>query len=354
MALKYGLIFSLLLSVLFHFSCKKEGSGNAGNTTQISDQLTPEKLPTFAVTLNGKPLQAMPEPDSIKQIYIKSLDEARAFYLGNLKNVKGYADYGRKALNLGYVENALQVLSKGIDQFPNTADLYYYRGMAAVIGRQFPEAVSDFWKAGKAIEGQRDARGILDKTEEEKKIDATLQYEIYKWMGLAFQCQGDFTNAEKMYEVCGDFSTNSDLYCMSYYWQYQAYMRAGREKDATSILGSVTPKMYISASTQPYLDALLYFKGEKSEADLVNLNEAPKSSIEANGWSIKAYAIAVKALLEKKESRFVEVLDKIVATPFWNQAAFIAAEADHHRLKGFNYEKMNEVKVESDGKRKGN
>ncbi|MBK9107211.1 MAG: hypothetical protein IPM92_02220 [Saprospiraceae bacterium] len=353
MSLNYALIFSVFVSFLTVISCKKDGAGNTENAAQAMETYAAEKTPTFAVTLNGKPLQAMPEPDTIKQNYIKSLDEARAFYLGNLKNVKGYADYGRKALNLGYVENALQVLSKGIDQFPNTADLYYYRGMASVIGRQFPEAVSDFWKAGKAIEGQRDAKGILDKTEEEKKIDATLQYEVYKWMGLAFQCQGDFTNAEKMYEVCGDFSTNSDLYCISYYWQYQAYMRAGREKDATSLLGSVSPKMYISASTQPYLDALLYFKGEKSETDLVNLNEVPKSSIEANGWSIKAYAIAVKALLEKKETRFVEVLDKIVASPFWNQAAFIAAEADHHRLKGFNYEKMKEVKMESDGKRKG-
>ncbi|MBK8954889.1 MAG: hypothetical protein IPM34_04940 [Saprospiraceae bacterium] len=351
MNIKYSLIISSLACLLPMAACKKDAPVQSGSETSQLQDVNDTKLPTYAVTLNGNPLKEMPEPDSIKQSYIKSLDDARAFYLGNLSNVKGYVDYGRKALKLGFAENAIQVLSKGIDQFPNTADLYYYRGIAHVVGRQFPEAASDFWKAGKAIEGQKDARGILEKTEEEKKIDATLQYEIYKWMGLAFQCQGDFSNAEKMYEVCGDFSTNSDLYCMSYYWQYQAYMRAGREKDAQSILESVTPKMYITPPTQPYLDALLYYKGELKESDLVNLDEAPGSSSEAYAWTIKAYAIAVKAILDKKDSRNLEVLNKIVATPFWNQPAYIAAEADHHRLKGYNYEQMKGAELKSGTKR---
>ena len=332
-------------------ACKSDKT--ASTEAAVAEPVT-DPGATFAATLNGKPLHEIPEPDTLASKFKQELTEARSYYLGNLGNVKGYADYGKKALKLGYVENAVQVLSKGVDQFPNTADLYLYRGIALVTGRQFQEAVNDFWKAGKAIEGQRDAKSMLGVEPGEEKLDITMQYDIYRWMGLAFQCQGDFSNAEKMYEVCGDFATNSDLYCMAYYWQYQAYMRAGRQQDATSILQNVSPKMYISEPTKPYLEALLYFKGELQESALVNLDQPPVSSIEARAWTIKAYAIAVQSQINQHESKFITTLDKILAIPYWNQPAYIAAEADHHQIKGFNYEKMNEVKVESNNKRKEN
>lgn len=338
----------IMLSAFLLFSCKSEKSSE---TSVETTEAVAEPGATFAATLDGKPLHEIPEPDSINQKFKLELSAARSYYLGNLSNVKGYVDYGQKALKLGYVENAVQVLTKGIDQFPNTADLYFYRGIAFVTGRQFQEAVNDFWKAGKAIEGQRQAKSIVEPEPEEKKLEATLQYDIYKWMGLAFQCQGDFSNAEKMYEVCGDFSTNSDLYCMAYYWQYQTYMRSGRQQDATSLLQNVTAKMYISEWTKPYLDALLYFKGELKESEMVNLNQPPSSSSEARGWTIRAYAIAVNSLLQKNESKHIEVLDKIVAIPYWNQPAFIAAEADHHKIKGYDYQQMKGAELNSGTKK---
>ncbi len=307
---------------------------------------------TYAVTVDGKRLLEIPEPDSIKMQNKANIDAARMYYLGNLTEAKAYLNYGVQCLKSGLIENALQVLGKGIEQFPNTADLNLYRGIAAVQGRQFTAAINDFWKAGKGVEGQKNVKGMLDKSDDEKKVDATLQYEIYTWMGLAFQCQGDFSNAEKMYEVCGDFSTNSDLYCMAYYWQYQSYKRAGREKDADRILESVDPKMFITPITKPYLDALLYYKGALKENELVDLIKPPQSSVEARDWTIKAYAIAVKALLDKNESRYIETLEKIESIPYWNQMAYIAAEADLHKLKGFDYQQMETKELNSGGRRK--
>lgn len=344
--MKHMLVFLWFVPALFLNSCKQDKAEGEQLEALIDDvQLDPGA--TLAVTINGKKLFELPEPDSIKAQKKKALDDARMFYLGNLKDVKAYLSYGYSNLELAQVENAIQIFSKGLEQFPNTADLYLYRGIALVQGRQFKNAVNDFWKAGKAVEGQRDHKGILEKSAEDKKIDASIHFDIYKWMGLAFQAQGDFSNAEKMFEVCGDFSTNSDLHCMSYYWQYQAYSRSGRIKDAASILETIDDKMYISESTRPYLDALLYLKSQKSETELVNLDQLPKSSEEARVWTIKAYALALKAQLESKEEKWLSILDKILASPFWNQEAYIAAEADHHAVRGFNYEEMKESQINS-------
>lgn len=340
---KAGLIYLSLL--LWLTACKQDRK----ETIEPVPEQALEAGETYAVTLDGKRLHAIPEPDSTKASNKATLNTARMNYLGNLKEVKPYLEYAVQSLKSGLIENALLILGKGIEQFPNTADLYLYRGIAAVQGRQFSAAINDFWKAGKAVEGQKNVKGLLDKTDVEKKIDATIHYEIYLWMGLAFQGQGDLSNAEKMYEVCGDFSTNSDLYCMSYYWQYQAYIRSGRQKDAERILATVEPKMYISAITKPYLDALLYLKGQLQEPQLIDLNKTPKSSIEAREWTIKAYAVALKASLDKNELRNKEVLEKIVEIPYWNQMAYIAAESDLHKIQGYDYKQMETKEVTGKG-----
>ncbi|HEX5625658.1 MAG TPA: hypothetical protein VFX48_06570, partial [Saprospiraceae bacterium] len=230
------------------WACKNDSKSDTNSEAAQAESEFPAGA-TFAVTLDGKRLMEIPEPDTVLAAQKAQLETARSFYLGHLSDVKSYLGYGATALKFGMVELALQILTKGIDKFPNTSDLYLYRGMAAVQGRQFTSAINDLWKAGKAVEGQPNVKGLLEKTPEEIKIDASLHYEIYKWMGLAFQCQGDFSNAEKMYEICSDFSTNSDLYCMAYYWQYQAFVRAGRENDAKAILERADAKMFISPVT---------------------------------------------------------------------------------------------------------
>jgi tetratricopeptide (TPR) repeat protein len=347
--IRFGFFFIILVSVIS--ACRNESKTNQPDQQQQVQEQQMLDESTYAVTIDGKRLMEIPEPDSVSAKNKKDINEARMYYLGHLTEVKPYLNYGRECLKAGLVENAIQILSKGIDQFPNTSDLYLYRGMAYVMGRQFGAAINDFWKSGKAVEGQKDVKGLLEKSEEDKKIDATLHYDIYKWMGLAFQSQGDFSNAEKMFEVCADFSTNSDLYCMTYYWQYQSYMRAGRKKDGAQILESVDPKMFITV-TKPYLDALLYYKGNLKESELINFTELPKSSVEARAWTIKAYAVAVKAYLENNQAKYKETLEKIVAIPYWNQPAYIAAEADLHAIKGFDYQQMESKELNLNSKKK--
>ncbi len=306
----------------------------------------------YAVSIDGKVLGKIPEPDSIVRANEERLTSTRNAYLQNLDKEISYLNYAKANLAVGTVENAVQVLTKGLNKFPNSADLYWMRAEALIITRQFNPAIQDLWKAGKVIEAQGPKMGIGELTEQEKRLGENLQYRIYRAMGLAFQHTGDFANAEKMWEIVGDFSNNPDLYCMAYYWQYPAYMRAGREADAKEILKTVTPNMSVMEITRPYLESLLFYKGDIGASELVNASYTPLSSLEARDWLIKMYAIGIKALLEKREGIAAETFKAMVATPYWNQAPYIAAEAELNRLRGIIYKQPEEINLNSKNRRK--
>jgi hypothetical protein len=79
--------------------------------------------------------------------------------------------------------------------------------------------------------------------------------------------------------------------------------------DAKSILSSVNDKMQILPSSKPYLDAMLHYKGTLAEKDFIDLEHPPKNSIDAEAWIIGAYAVGVKALLDKDQSKGVVIKD---------------------------------------------
>lgn len=335
-------------------SCKKD-TKPAENTQQavIPGSDDPEKQgQAMALTIDGRKLTEWNDPDSIKAIRKEALDKARNVYLGHTEDVKGYVMYGNEYIKFGRPENAINIFSKGIEKFPNTADLYLGRAKAYIIARQFQDAVNDSWQAGKAIEGQPQARGILKLTGADSVLNPTLHFLNYLNMGIAFQCAKDFSNAEKMFEVCGDFSNNPDLFNIAYYYQYQCYTRAGREADAKNIMNMVDKSKNSLAPGRPYLDALLYWKGLKSEAELVDINAIPQNSVDAEAWLIKAYALAYKAQLEKKNDKAAELLQKILLSGYWSQYPYILAEVDLNTLRGFKAPTTETIELKGSGKKK--
>lgn len=90
----------------------------------------------FAVNLLGNKLQEWRDADSLKQYREAYIEQSRTVYLSKLDDPKGYIQYGRAFVANGQVENAIELYSKGIEKFPEVADLYLYRGEAMLLGRQ--------------------------------------------------------------------------------------------------------------------------------------------------------------------------------------------------------------------------
>ncbi|MDQ3143067.1 MAG: hypothetical protein M3Q56_12560 [Bacteroidota bacterium] len=338
--------YSLFIAVCFSYSCKPEQK--TGIQALPPDESAKDPGSILAVSLDGKVLTTWADPDSVNQILTKELDQFRNYYLSHLEEPVSYLAYGRKFLQLGKIENAIDIFSKGIAKFDKNPDLYIARGEAHIKARMFNSATDDLWKGGQNIQGQDIGSGLLKNRGEDSIINSSLSYKNYLFLGQAFQCKGDFANADKMFEICADFSTNSDLYMRSYYWQYQCFARSGRTKEAEELIKGIDPKSHIFPVTKPYLESLLFLRGDLSEAQLVDISKMPKTSEEAKSWLVRAYAVALKAQLKKDQDKTVSVFKNIFQSGYWDQMPYIMAEADYARLLGIDIQESQTIQLRAE------
>jgi len=337
-------------TILLFSQCKNDPKSGDGNVVDPSKD--PKAGVAFAVNLLGNKLQEWKDTDSLKQSREAYIEQSRTVYLSKLEDPKGYIQYGRAFVANGQVENAIELYSKGIEKFPEVADLYLYRGEAMLLGRQLTGAIDNFWKSGQKMEKISNPKGLTGMWGTDSIADMTLQFKNYLLMGLAFQCNNDFSSADKMFEVCGDFSTNTDLWVRSYYWQYQCYTRSGRSEDVKNILNAISKDMHILPSSKAYHDAMLFYKGEISEKALVDLTNLPNNIIDAEDWAIKAYALGYKYQLDNKKEKAAEIFRTIMSSGYWTLLPCLAAEAELSHMQGIEYKEPEQIELKTQQKKK--
>lgn len=342
-------IYQLILLCSILIACKNEPKNGAASADPTQD---PKSGDALAANMMGDKLLAWNDPDSIKQRREQQIELARRNYLSKLNEPKGYLQYGRAYLANGQVENAIQIFGKGLEKFQEVPDLHVYNGEAHLIGRQFKAATEQFWKAGQKMEKASSASGISGMQDKDSIAGMTLQFKNYMLMGLAFQNNNDFSSADKMFEVCGDFSTNSDLWIRAYYWQYQCYHRSGRVQETANILSNISKTMQLLPISKSYLDAMLYYKSEISAAELIDLSKAPATHEEAEDWMVRAYALGVKYLLDKKDIDALKVFNAMMATGYWDLLPYLAAEAELARIKGVEQTEPEVIELNSKEKKR--
>ena len=341
-------ILSLLAIILMISACKNDPKGAQQMPPEATDPARSGEA--YSMTLDGKKLMEWNEPAEIKAKNDAAISNTRTRYLQGLNDVTRYLEYAKSYLADGHVENAISILDKAAAKFENTADVFYWRGEAKIKGRQFAEANSDFWKAAKLMETQQGYKGLVRLTGIDSILNQSLHYLNYQGMGMSYQAAGELNSADKMYEVCGDFSTNPDLWTVSYYYQYQNYARSGNETGAKKVMATVDKSKQTLPPFKPYLDALLYWKGDIAEDDLVDLDQMPHSSEEARPWLIKAYALVVKAMIEKKNDKALEYCNKILSCGYWAQYPYILAESDALRIRKIQIPKTDVIDIRGTSK----
>lgn len=306
----------------------------------------------LAVDLEGNKLLHWKDADSVWTQRKKHVDDMRIAYLSKIEEPASYINFARAYSDAGRIENAIDILNKGANKFPEVPDFYLYRGENLLRGRQLTESIDDFWKAGQKMEKSTKGFGVAGMTGEDSIAGMSLAYRNYLMMGLAFMCNNDMSSADKFFEVCGDFSTNSDLWARSYYWQYACYSRSGRSNDAQDILKNLSENMQILSVSQPYLDALKYYKGLIKESDLVDVKSLPTNSVEADSWLIKAYAVGIKNLLDNKKDKAINAFENIKRSGYWNSLPYIAAEAELFNLSGKKYVAPERIELDNNQAKK--
>jgi len=303
------------------------------------------------VDLNGEKLSRWKEADSVWAAREAEVDAARSAYLGKTDDPKTLLRYARAYSMTGRVENAIDLLTRGIKEFPEVADLYTERGENLLYGRQLGECVDNFWKAGQKMEKGGANMGLLPIKGDDSIAGVSLAYRNYYLMAMSFYCNNDLSSADKFFEVCGDFSTNSDLWARTYYWQYVCYSRSGRAEEAKTILKNLSDNMQILPVSRPYYDALKYFKGAMSQSELVDLNAQPQSLAEAEPWMLKVYAVGIRNLLANDKDKALNAFLTIKKSGFWHSMVSLAAEAELMKMAGKKYEEPEKIELNSDKKK---
>jgi Flp pilus assembly protein TadD len=168
-------------------------------------------------------------------------------------------------------------------------------------------------------------RALADLTRAEAMKDDT--YPLWYHLSLARYLNGEFAKAAQAYDNCVRTATTPANRTSCQSWQYLALRRAGRDADAAKLLDTFKPDP--AQAQNAYVDRLLLFKGEKTEADAVKLMEK-----DALQLPTVAYSVGMWHLLNGRDAKAREYFEKASAPPAQRSAfGTVASEIELERMK---------------------
>jgi len=223
------------------------------------------------------------------------------------KNIELLIALGRAQANAWRYNDAIATYSRGIKTAPNDWRLYRHRGHRYISVRQFDKAAADMSRAAK----------LNDK-----------DFDVWYHLALAHYLKRQFAKAAEAYERCRQVAEadatdkRDDSVIAVSDWLYMTYRRMGKSDEAAKVLERITPDMKVKEN-QSYYDRLLFYKGLKKEAELVNVEKATDLEIATVGYGLGNWH-----LYNGNRAKAEEFFRRIVAGKYWPAFGFIAAEAE--------------------------
>lgn len=302
-------IFLLLLLILPFMACQEKA-------TTTTEQTSPTPKPA-AYSLSGEPFYAT-----------KPSEQLLAKFENHKNNYEGHptADnliwYGRFMAYQGRYDEAIELYSKGIQQFPNDARFYRHRGHRYISIRKFDQAINDYLKATELIQGQPNAVEPDGMPNAQNIPVSTLHGNIYYHLGLAYYLKHDFPNALAAYEKCLATSSNPDNVVSATHWLYMINRRMGQKVAAEKVLDNIQLEMPI-IENHAYHQTNLLYKGLVSLDSLLAKEGADTPANDAIDYGIGNWYLYNKDTVKAKAH-----FEKIVSRDSWSSFGYIAAETE--------------------------
>ena len=154
----------------------------------------------------------------------------------------------RRLANMERFREAINILTKGINRFSETPELYRYRGQYHITLRNFQQAVKDLEKSAALV---KDMPVTLEPEATPIPMyqgTSTLQFNIWYQLGLAYYLSGDYGKAAQAYEKCLTFCEHDDEIAATADWLYLTYRRLGEDEVAEKTLELVAEDMHVQVS----------------------------------------------------------------------------------------------------------
>jgi len=252
---------------------------------------------------------------------LEQFENAKKEYEKDSDNPENIIWYGRRTAYLGKYVEAIEIYSEGIEKFPENPTFFRHRGHRYISIRKFDEAIADFEKAVKLIEG----------TENEIEPDgmpnalgipvSTLHGNIWYHLGLAYYLKHDFEKAYKAYLKCRETGHKPDNIVSSTNWLYMIQRRIGNEELASKMLEPVQEGMEI-IENHDYYKLCLFYKG-KIPVDSLGISDESTPSSDALKYGLANWYFC-NGEKEKARELFHDILDGKA----WSSFGYIAAECD--------------------------
>ncbi len=287
--------------------------------------------PVEAMSLLGVELRRPDLPDSTRERLEGNLAAAEAAHAADPENEEAIIWLGRRLGYLSRYQEAIRVLSEGIELFPDSYRLRRHRGHRYISTRQLDLAIIDLAAAAEL------AAGHEDQIEPDGAPNAlgiplgTDHFNIWYHLALAHYLQGNFDAALAAYEQCMAVSGNPDLLVATSDWMVMTLRRLGRADETAPLLAAITADMEI-IENDSYHRRLLMYKGELAAEDLLDLR-AVDDPDQALNIATQGYGVGNWYLTVGEESQAIEVYERILDGTSWAAFGYIAAEADLARLR---------------------
>lgn len=219
---------------------------------------------------------------------------------------------GRRLGYLGRFEDAVEVFTQGLEQFPDSYKLLRFRARHLARSRQFEAAIADYTRALTLMEGVQDSfepDGIANRY---NLPLGTYRSNLHYYLAQTSFAVGDFETLVSGMEAARAepllMDPTGDMGTAMAYWLYIGHSLLGDEEAARAAVADIESDLAV-IENRNYLRGALFFKGELSREDM-----------ETHSGAIEQFALAMADRIDGENEAAETRLEAIVragASGFW-------------------------------------
>lgn len=297
-------------------------------------------------TSRGRDTREQPEPTAVQangngtnDEYIKSLStlersrreskliDAESNYNLNPSELNTIW-YGRRLGYLGRFQEAIDIFSAGIEQFPESYKLLRHRGHRYLTIRQFDLAIEDLTNAAfysNSAPNDIEPDGIPNSL---NKPLSNTKFNIWYHLGLSYYMKGNYDKAISSFKKCESFANNNDLKVKMANWMYASYRKLGNTELADQVAENISTRMsIIETENRRYHDLIMLYRGFVTPGILIQRNTV-NSVLDAN----VGYGIGNFYLLEGQVQNAQTIFNRVLNSDQWDAFGYISCEAENQKL----------------------
>ncbi len=327
--------YTYFLLILLLWSCSTATiEQQSEQPVSLADSVKAAERRVEAISLLGDTLYRMELPGERQAQYDSALKIAQQNYDQAPQNLENIIWLGRRLAYLGRYREAIDVYTKGLRVFPESPELYRHRGHRYISTRQFDKAISDLEQSALLIASsplKKEPNGIPIPLPENDR-PATLQFNVFYHLGLAYYLKGEYGQAAQAYEKCLEYCQNDDEITATADWLYMAYRRLGEDEVAEETLAMIKEDMDIREN-EGYFERLLMYKGMLEPNELLKIGSDIPLADRDLTLATQGYGVGNFYLYNGEQAVGLKVMEDIVEGRHWAAFGYIAAEADLARMK---------------------